>query len=353
MGNVSMRDVAALAGVSVGTVSNVLNAPDRVSEGSRLKVQAAIAKLGWVRNESARQLRAGQSRLIGMVVLDIANPFFTDMAKAAEEAAHELGYAVHVGNSDQQLEREDTHLERFEQERVGGVLLAPVGETGRRIQRLRALGIPVVLLDRASEASEVCSVAVDDIEGGRMAVQHLLDLGHRRMAFVGGPSSLTQVRNRRRGARYATRNDRQARLTEIVTRSLDLSSGVEAAAAVAEIPAEDRPTAVFAANDLLAIGMLQGLLRLGFRVPEDVALVGYDDIDFAAAAAVPLTSVRQPRREMGASAARLLFDEIAARGSGEHEHSAIRFAPEVVVRASSSLPREPPASGRSPLADIP
>jgi LacI family transcriptional regulator len=345
MGNVNMRDVAALAGVSVGTVSNVLNAPDRVSEGSRLKVQAAIEKLGWVRNESARQLRAGQSRLIGMVVLDIANPFFTDMAKAAEETAHEMGFAVHIGNSDQQPQREDTHLERFEQQRVGGVLLAPVGEAGQRIQRLRALGIPVVLLDRASEASEVCSVAVDDIEGGRVAVQHLLDMGHRRIAFVGGPSSLAQVRSRLQGARYATRTYPGARLIEIGVRSLDLGCGVEAAAAVAELPAEDRPTAVFAANDLLAIGMLQGLLRLGFRVPDDIALVGYDDIDFAAAAAVPLTSVRQPRHEMGATAARLLLDEIARRGSGEHEHSAVRFSPELVIRASSSTRHEPQTSG--------
>ena len=339
MGNVTTRDIAAPAGASVGTVSNVLNAPDLVSESNRHRVQAAIQKLGWVRNEGARQLRTGQSRLIGMVVLDIANPLFAGIVKAAEDTACEIGFSVQVGNSDQQSERESAHLERFEQARVGGVLLAPTGETDPRIQRLKGSGIPVVLPNRASDASEVCSVAVDDIAGGRLAVEHLLEMGHRRIAFLGGPRELSQVEGRRRGAEYAVGQDARAVLIEIPTSALDLGSGSAAARTIVAMGSGTRPTAVFAANDLLAIGLLQGLVQEGLRVPDDIAIVGYDDIAFAAAAAVPLSSVRQPRAEIGAQAARLLLAEIAANGR-EHVHSAIRFTPELVVRASSSVHRD-------------
>jgi len=215
MANVSMKDVAALAGVSVGTVSNTLNSPDRVSDGTRTRVQAAIDKLGWVRNESARQLRAGASHLIGMVVLDISNPFFTDVVSGAEDAMAETGYSVHVANSGQWPDREATHLERFEQARVAGVLFAPVGELLDRVLRLRSLGIPVVLVDRAADAREACSVAVDDIAGGRLAAQHLLEMGHRRIAFVGGPRELSQVESRHRGAEFAASQYAQARLPSI------------------------------------------------------------------------------------------------------------------------------------------
>ena len=339
MANVSMKDVAALAGVSVGTVSNTLNSPERVSEKSRERVQAAIDKLGWVRNESARQVRAGASHLIGMVVLDISNPFFTDVVTGAEDAMAETGYSVHVANSGQWPEREATHLERFEQARVAGVLFAPVGELLDRVLRLRSLGIPVVLVDRAADATEACSVAVDDIAGGRLAVEHLLEMGHRRIAFLGGPRELSQVEGRRRGAEYAVGQDARAVLIEIPTSALDLGSGSAAARTIVAMGSGTRPTAVFAANDLLAIGLLQGLVLEGLRVPDDIAIVGYDDIAFAAAAAVPLSSVRQPRAEIGAQAARLLLAEIAANGR-EHVHSAIRFTPELVVRASSSVHRD-------------
>ncbi|MFZ0529015.1 MAG: LacI family DNA-binding transcriptional regulator, partial [Propionicimonas sp.] len=201
--SVSMRDVAVLAQVSVGTVSNVLNFPERVSEPMRLRVQDAIAKLGWVPNESARQLRAGRSRSIGMVVMDIANPYFTDVIKGAEGYLYQEQYSVHVGNSQSDPARELTLLDRLEQQRVGGVLLAPIDEGVERAIRLRQRGIPVVMVDRAGFTTDFCSVGVDDIAGGRLAGQHLIDLGHQRLAFVGGPSSLAQVRDRRRGIELA------------------------------------------------------------------------------------------------------------------------------------------------------
>lgn len=336
--SVNMKDVATLAGVSLGTVSNVVNAPDIVSPATRERVAAAIAKLGWVPNESARQLRAGRSRSVGMVVLDIANPFFTDLVLAAEDYITERGYAVQVSNSAQQLGRERAHLLLLEQQRVGGVLLAPIKGLDERVTELLRRGIPVVLLDRARDASDLCSVSVDDVEGGRLAVQHLLEQGHSHIALVGGPGDLQQVRDRRLGAEMArSAAGGSANLLTISTPNLDSESGASAAADLLALPAAEQPTAVFAANDLLAIGLLQGFVSRGHRVPEDVAIVGYDDISFASSAAVPLSSVRQPRRDLGRRAAELLFSEIEAATSGaKHEHQAVRFRPELVVRRSSA-----------------
>ncbi len=340
--SVSMRDVATLAQVSVGTVSNVLNSPERVSEATRLRVQEAIQKLGWVPNESARQLRAGRSRSIGMVVMDIANPFFTDVARGAETLLYGAQYTVQIGNSDSNPDRELALLERFEQQRVGGVLFAPIGESAEWGMRLRQRGIPVVVVDRISEGSGFCSVGVDDLVGGRLAGQHLLDLGHRSLAFVGGPSRLAQVRDRRRGMELAVEQaGDEVNLLVLSTPSLSLEAGVSSAGELAALPSVERPTAVFAANDLLAIGLLQGFVTAGLNVPDDVAIIGYDDIAFAAAAAVPLSSVRQPREDIGRRSAELLVAEIEALDSGQaHRHENVRLTPQLVARRSTQ-PRRP------------
>jgi LacI family transcriptional regulator len=331
-----MKDVAALAGVSLGTVSNVVNSPALVSEQTRERVNTAIAKLGWVPNESARQLRAGRSRAIGMVVMDIANPFFTDLVLGAEDYVLERGYTVQVSNSAQHPGRERSHLQLLEQQRVGGVLLAPIRDLDDQVAQLRQRGIPVVILDRASETTDLCSVSVDDVEGGRLAVQHLIDQGHTHIALVGGPGDLQQVRERRMGAEIARSGHGSVQLLTISTPNLDTESGVAAAFELAMFSPAERPTAVFTANDLLAIGVLQGFVTQGLRVPDDVAIIGYDDISFAASAAVPLSSIRQPRQALGRRAAELLFDEIETSNNGvRHEHQTVRFSPELIVRRSS------------------
>lgn len=340
-GSVSMRDVAALAQVSVGTVSNVLNSPARVSELTRLRVQDAIDKLGWVPNESARQLRAGRSRSIGMVVMDIANPFFTDVAMGAEKLLYDQQYTVQIGNSDQDPARELALLERFEQQRVGGVLFAPIEDSPERALRLRRRGIPVVIVDRVGASTDFCSVGVDDIAGGRLAGQHLLDQGHRRLAFVGGPTALPQVRDRRRGMELATDQARDdVTLLAISTPALGIADGLSGAAEILSLPEPERPTAVFAACDLVAIGLLQGFVTAGLRVPDDIAIIGYDDIAFAAAAAVPLSSIRQPRDEIGRTSAELLVQEIEADDTGvPHRHEVVRLIPQLVVRRSTQPQR--------------
>jgi len=336
--SISMKDVAALAGVSVGTVSNVLNSSARVSESTTKRVLAAIDQLGWVPNESARQLRTGYSQAIGLVVLDVANPFFADVVLGAENVLYGHGYSVYIGNSDQQPEREERLLRQFEQQKVRGVLLASVGSAVEAAARLRRSGIPVVMVDRARE-NDSCAVGCDDVEGGRLAVSHLIDMGHRNIAFVGGPLSLTQVRDRRIGAETALAELGDAyQLLLMPTSAMASRPGVAAAAEIAALPKDQRPTAVFAANDLLAIGLLQGFVAAGLRVPDDIALIGYDDIEFAASSAVPLSSVHQPRTEIGERAATLLIDEIREISEGKpHVHESVRLAPVLVPRASTVI----------------
>ena len=164
---VSIRDVAAYAGVSVGTVSNVLNRPDVVAEPTRSRVQAAIKQLGFIRNESARQLRAGRSRTIGLVVLDVANPFFTDVARGVEDEASESGLAVILCNSDDQQAKETHYLELLEEHRVQGILITPVDPEAEILGDIVRRGTPVVIVDRTRGAGKFCTVAVDDAELSR------------------------------------------------------------------------------------------------------------------------------------------------------------------------------------------
>jgi LacI family transcriptional regulator len=331
---VSVRDVAAAAGVSVGTVSNVLNQPDRVAAATVVRVQAAIAELGFVRNDAARQLRAGRSRSIGLVVPDAGNPFFADVARGAEARAQDDNLAVLLGNSDEDPSRENDYLELFLEQRVNGVLITPAADDTEKLDRLRAAGTPVVLVDREIDGSGFASVSVDDVEGGYLATRHLLDIGRRRLAFVGGPATVAQVAHRLDGARRAVAEVPDATLEVIAMPALTVLHGRAAGEEIAA-RAGVRPDAIFAANDLLAVGMLQALTMFrALRVPDDIALVGYDDIDFAAATVVPLSSVRQPAQLIGRTAVDLLLRSIADP-DGDHERQ-VRFRPELVVRASTS-----------------
>ncbi|HWT34153.1 MAG TPA: LacI family DNA-binding transcriptional regulator [Microbacterium sp.] len=333
---VSVRDVAETAGVSVGTVSNVLNRPDKVSSATVARVQDAIDRLGFVRNDAARQLRAGRSRTIGLVVLDLHNPFFSEVARGAEERAEREGLSVLVANTDEKQAREAAHLDLFEEQRVAGVLVTPTGDDLRRLRRMRDHGIPAVLVDRESQDSAFASVAVDDLEGGRLAAEHLLQLGRRRLMFAGGPISLRQVSDRLEGAQRAVAECPGATIEFVGTEALTVEDGRRAAKRITARDAATRPDAVFAANDLIALGLLQGLLQSGeIRVPDDVALIGYDDIDFAAAAVVPLSSIRQPAQLIGATAVELLLGlDVDAESDGARRH--VVYRPELVVRASTA-----------------
>lgn len=333
MSTISVRDVAQLAGVSVGTVSNVLNQPAKVSRATVERVQGAIDKLGFVRNDAARQLRAGRSRSVGLVVLDVANPFFTDLARGAENAAAEEGLAILLGNSDENGDRERAYVDLFEEQRVHGLLISPLGEVGPELEQLRRRGTPVVLVDRDGSGRGFSSVSMDDRAGGELACRHLLDLGRRRIAFVGGSESIRQVSDRLSGARRAVASVANAQLDVYSGETLTVLEGRAIGERIAALPEEVRPDAIFAANDLLALGIIQALVMGGrLRVPEDIALIGYDDIAFAQSAVIPLSSVRQPSERIGRTAVELLLREV---GSEPAEPENIVFQPELIIRSST------------------
>ncbi len=335
---VGIKDVAREAGVSVGTVSNVINRPDVVSTDIRVRVIAAIQHLGYVRSESARQLRAGRSRMMAMLVLDMANPFFVEIARGADRVARDAGFGVMMCNSSQDPEAEADYLSLFAEQRVRGVLVVPTDADLPHFARLRRQNIPYVLVDRVASSADTCSASVDDIAGGELAARHLVRAGHTSIAYISGPASLAQCRDRRTGALAAIAEAGlpPSALSVLEVDQMTVASGRDAGSRLLGLAS--RPTAVFCVNDLVAVGVLQAMFVAGIRVPDEMAIVGYDDIEFAAAAAVPLTSVRQPAYRLGQSAAELLIAESAAV-PGEHTHTSVVFQPELVVRASSPTRR--------------
>ncbi|GAA0851795.1 LacI family DNA-binding transcriptional regulator [Streptosporangium amethystogenes subsp. fukuiense] len=334
MSGVGIKEVARVAQVSPGTVSNVLNRPERVAPETRERVRRAIRELGFVRHGSASTLRAGHSRTIGLSLMDIGNPFFTDVAAGAEEVASELGYAVILGNSGGSRTKEEHNLRVFAEHRVRGVLITPSDDDPRRLDELRERGISVVLVDHPAYRPDLCSVSVDDVAGGRLAARHLLERGARSIHHITGPLTIRQCADRRRGVELALTAAGLAPATALETvemPAMTARAGQQAAERL--IRSRRLPEAIFCANDMLALGVLRGLHQAGVGVPGDVALIGYDDIDFTVASAVSLSSIRQPTYELGRIATELLLDECG--NPGEHAHRQIMFQPELVAREST------------------
>ncbi len=324
---ITISDVADRAGVSVGTVSNVVNRPERVAEDTRERVREAIQLLGWVPNGSAATLRAGRATLVGLIVPDIRNPFFTEVARGAEDLAATRGEAVVVCNTDWLLANERRALEALARQRVRGVIINPAGEDERYLQWLSDRGIAIVLLDHRRSAGLVPSVVVDDVMGGRLAGEHLVQLGHERIALINGPTSIPQCEDRQLGLLAALADaglDPERDLVSVDVEVMDATSGLDA---VERLLDSFSPTAVFCTNDLLAIGVIRGLRKRGLRAPDDVAVVGYDDIELAAMTDPPLTTVHQPTYELGATAYELL-----RRGAAAEQRT---FSPRLVQREST------------------
>ncbi|WP_353114858.1 LacI family DNA-binding transcriptional regulator [Microbacterium sp.] len=329
---VGIRQVAEHAGVSIGTVSNAINRPEMVSAKMLALVQATMDELGFVRNDLARQVRMGGGTTLGMIVLNVENPFFAALSNACEAAAEQNGFSVVLGSSSQVPEREDRYLDLFEGQRVEGLLVAPVDGVTDRMRKLHRHGMPFVLFDPDAAVPGFCTVAMDGEAGARLAVSHLLESGRNRLAFVGGP--LHQVRDRWRGAVEEVGRHPGSTIRRIDTIDQNVQDGLAVGEAILREPPERRPDGIFAATDLIAIGIMQALLSApGVRVPEDVALIGYDDISQASTAIVPLTTIRQPTAELARAALSLVLTE---REEGvDHEHQHALLAPALVRRRSA------------------
>lgn len=314
----------------------MLNNPERVKPATLRRVHAAIEELGFIRNDAARQLKAGRSKTLGLIVLDAANPFFAELARGSEAEAEANGYSLLLGNSGQEGERESRYFNLFQEQRTSGVLVSPIEDVSDQVEAMRNLGTQTVLVDRRADPSLCCSVSVDDVAGGRMAVQHLIGQGYRDIAFVAGPLEIQQVADRLSGAREAIRQSRgEAVLRVIAMKNLDVINGRDAGNAILVMPRGEQPDAVFAANDLLAVGLIQAFMyQGGLSVPGDIGVIGYDDIDFAQATIVPLSSIKQPSRLLGSTGVEMLLEEI--ENPDGHRHRQITFQPELVVRESTA-----------------
>jgi LacI family transcriptional regulator len=342
---VAISDVARVAGVSLGTVSNVLNRPERVRPDTALKVKRAIEQLGFVPSAQARSLRSGALTAVGAIVLDIRNPFFTEALRGIEDAAEAVDWTLMLGSSDGRSERERRYLDLFASHRVAGVIAVPASDDLRPYLEAKRRGMSVVLLDYPSPSSELSSVAVDDVLGGRLAVEHLLSLGYRQVVMLNGSHAIRQCRDRSIGAKRALAAaglGHESALDEVLVSSLNTKGGESAVRHWLESHQGRPPAALFCVNDLVALGALRALRKASIS-PSDCAIVGYDDLELAAELSTALTSIRQPSYQMGAQAAALLALS-AASGSGHRkdklgdkaqavEH--VLFAPELVVRAST------------------
>ncbi len=330
--NATVRDVAARAGVSLSTVSNVLNRPDRVSPATLRRVRQAIDEVGFVRNDAARALRLGESQAVGIVLSEATSPFYAEVARAASVRLAASGMSALIGSAGHDAATADRLTELFESQRVRGLLVNPLGPVSDALASAKRRGIPIVHVDGAASWPGGCSVSTGHRAGGRMAVEHLRALGRSRIALVRGPIELPQISLRMDGARDACERLGLA-CEEIVASTYFVKGGMEAGAVIASRGVNERPDGVFAANDILAMGVVAALMERQVDVPSDVAVVGYDDTDFALAARVPLTTIRQPAADIGTRAATLLIEEIT-RDLG-HRHENTLFRPELVARAST------------------
>lgn len=331
---ISITAVARHAGVSAGTVSNVLNHPERVRASTRARVMAAMSELGYVRNEAARHLRAGSSRTLALIMLDAWNPFFSDIARGVEDAASAGGWTVLLANSRRDAEREASYLREFAERRVAGILVSPCTHLEGQLNSLRQAGVESVLLDANATGPETLAVSGDNFHGGRLGAVHLLELGHRRLAFAGDPDAVTNVRDRLAGMQDAIdRTRRGAALDVLPTSDLTIEAGSEIGREILAMRTFNRPTALFAASDQVAIGALHELIRGGLRVPEDISVVGYDDNGFAKQVLVPLTTVRQPAYDMGRVATEMLLGRLMSDVPRRNHRV---FKPSLVVRMSSA-----------------
>lgn len=336
---IKLEDVARRAGVSVSTVSRVLNEPGMVNEQTRARVQAVVDEMGYYPSRVARRLRveSGRSNLIGLVIPDIQNPFFADIARGVEDVAQQQGYMVFLGNSDEDAGKEKRYLNVMRAESVDGIIVPPVSESDGAVLDLARSGLPIVCVDRRLLKASVDTVIVDNARGVHEAMEHLIRLGHRRIGFIEGLPHLSTSRERLQGYRQALESHGIEPDGSLVRQGNSRQeSGRQLAGELLEL--DDRPSALLVGNNLMTLGALEAIHARGLQIPEDVAIIGYDDMPWAQALDPPLTAVRQPGDEVGRRAMELLLQRVR---EPRRSVSTVIMQPELVVRRSCGAGKAP------------
>lgn len=326
-------EVAQRAGVSIATVSNVIRGTRRVSSELEGRVRSAIQELDYYPNEIARSLKVKQTRMLGMVIPDITNPFFPEIIRGAEDTAFDRGYFLVSANTEEQIGRERRIVSALRSYRVDGILLAPAqGKDTTHIRSTIRAGISVVCLDRAVQGIETDAVLLDNTRGARECVRHLIQAGHQRIAIITGPLNLQTGRERLRGYQDAIRDaDIELEPGLIAEGDFRRDSGYRLGKEL--LCQGQRPSAIFVCNGVMTIGVLSALEELKVRCPSDIALATFDDLVLEHSFHPHLTVVVQPSYEMGARAASMLIDRIEGKLTGKP--LAVRIAPTLIIRESS------------------
>jgi LacI family transcriptional regulator len=327
----TIREVAESAGVSYATVSHVINNTRLVSQETRERVLAAMDALNYRPNALARSLRQGKTNTLGLVLPDSANPFFAEISRSIEDEAFKKGYSVFLCNTELDIQRELFYVDVLSKKQVDGIIFVAAGDQVDSLDFLRSRNMPVVLIDRDLPNVEVDAVLSDNQLGGFLATRHLLDLGHTRIACIAGPSSITPSAERIIGYRRALEEAGLSYDENLILRGdYHAQSGLEVTHSILKM--DPRPTAIFALNDLMALGALRAAAEAGCSIPKDLAVVGYDDLEIAHFTNPPLTTIAQPKKEIGAQAVHLLVDRMSQRS---RPPSRLVLAPELIIRRST------------------
>jgi len=329
---VTIKDIAKELGISASTVSRALSDSPLVNDDTKRTILQTAKRLGYQRNELARALVMGSSGAVGLLVPDITNPFFSDVARGVGEIADGIGVGVILCNTDGRIDRELNYIRLMRRKRVDGLLLCSTTIEAPYLQELTQANMPFILVSRLSNQRNVPFVVTDDHAGAKLAVEHLVDLGHRRIGFIGGPENVQASRDRMEAYLNVLNENGLTTLPDWRRYAgFTQASGREAAQRMLSLPTP--PTAIFAANDVTALGVLEVAEELGLQVPHDLSLVGYDDISYASLPRIQLTTIAQPAVEMGQIAANWLFEAL--------EHPEIpglqrTLAPRLVVRSTTA-----------------
>ncbi len=304
----SIKDIASEAGVSTATVSHVINKTRFVSDEVRARVLSAIELHNYYPNANARSLASGSSRTLGLIISDIANPFFPELVKSIEAAAFERDYDVILSNTNYDATRASHYVRRFIERKVAGVALMTSEMDKSLVEELARREVSVVFLDSGATGLHMSNLRVLYDEGIKQAILHLVELGHRNISFISGPPHLHSAKRRLEAFRQTMRNVLPAAPEQIFQGDFKIEGGTRAAQ---KILAAELPTAVIAANDLMAFGAISEFRRAGLNVPRDISIVGFDDIAFSSLIEPSLTTVNLPRRELGRLAVEALLTTLA------------------------------------------
>lgn len=327
----TIQDVAKLAGVAPITVSRVLNHSGYASEETRARVEDAVATLGYVPNTLARGLRSKRTHTLALVMTDITNPFFTMIARGVEDTASNLDYTVIYCNTDESEREEEKYINILVQKQVDGVLLVPACGNSKSIQFLQSNDIPFVLIDRTLPNIEVDLVRGDSEQGAYDLTRHLFEIGHRNIVTITGPQEISTAQDRASGYRRAMKEAGLEEFIQVYYGSFTQTSGYKLAQQAFSM--QPRPTAILGGNNFISIGILKALRDAGFGVPEDVSVVGFDDLPESLIIDPFLTVATQPAYEMGRQATDLLLKRIS--GQMEKTVQEIVLPTEIIVRRSS------------------